>query len=136
MSIDSLKYIYIKKKKSYWITLTNAIRNKILLLVQMLLEQSRTFYFLWWNKSNIKEIKTTLRFACQINISLKITNKTNFLGVPQNFSHWMGDTKKIKLKLLVSFPHENEKQVLHYKENACHSLTLCLLDPQTLVKQS
>ena len=57
----------------------------------MLLEQSRTCYFLWWNKSNIKEIKTTLRFAFQINISLKIINKLKFLGVPGNFPHWMGD---------------------------------------------
>ena len=57
----------------------------------MLLEQSRTFYFLWRNKSNIQEIKTTLRFACQINISLEIINKLKFLGVPRNFSHWMGD---------------------------------------------
>ena len=37
-------------------------------LVQMLLEQSRTFYFLWWNKSNIKEIKT-------INTPLRLPNK-------------------------------------------------------------
>ena len=57
----------------------------------MLFEQSRTFYFLWWKKSNIKEIKTTLRFACQINISLKIINKLKFLGAPQNFSHTMGE---------------------------------------------
>ena len=59
--------------------------------VQMLLEQSRIFYFLRWNKSNIKEIKATLRYACQITISLKIINKLKFFGVPGNFPHWMGD---------------------------------------------
>ena len=51
----------------------------------------RTFYFLWWDKSNTKEIKTTLCFACQININLKIINKLKFLGVPWNFLHWMSD---------------------------------------------
>ena len=56
----------------------------------MLLKQSKTFY-LWRNKSNIKEIKTTFHFACQINISLKIINKLKFLGVPWNFPHWMGN---------------------------------------------
>ena len=54
----------------------------------MLFEQSRIFYFLWWDKSNIKEIKTTLCFACQNNISLKIINKLKFLGAPRNL---MGD---------------------------------------------
>ena len=81
----------------------------MLWLVQILLEQSRRFYFLWWNKSNIKEIKTTPRFACQINISLEIINKLKFLGVPQNFpTRWptCSHTKKIKLKLLVLFPDE------------------------------
>ena len=82
----------------------------------MLLEQLRTFYFLWWNKGNIREIKTTLLFACQIKISLKIINKPKFLGVPQNFPYWMGNTKKrIKLKLLVSFPDEN----LSLKNKSC-----------------
>ena len=82
----------------------------------MLLEQLRTFYFLWWNNGNIREIKTILLFAYQINISLKIINKPKFLGVPQNFPYWMGNTKKrIKLKLLVSFPDEN----LSLKNKSC-----------------
>ena len=80
--------------------------------VQMLLEQSRTFYFLWWNKSNIKEIKTTLRFACQINISLKIIIKiitkifrfhTEFPPLAGRIAHTQ---KKIKLKLWVLFVDE------------------------------
>ena len=99
---------------SYWITLTNGIRNKILLLVQMLLEQSRTFYFLWWNKSNIKEIKTTLRFACQINISLKIIIKIKSLGFRRNFpTRWANcsHTKKIKLKLWVLFLDEIDESL-------------------------
>ena len=57
----------------------------------MLLKQSKTFYFLWGNESNIKDMKNNIRFACQINISLKIINKLNFFGVPRNFPHWMGD---------------------------------------------
>ena len=59
--------------------------------VQMLLKQFKTCYFLWWNKSTIKEITATFYFACQISISLKIINKLKFLGVPRNFPHWMGD---------------------------------------------
>ena len=47
--------------------------------------------FLMVKYSNIEEINTTLCFACQINISLKIINKLKFLGVPQNFPHWMGE---------------------------------------------
>ena len=104
---------------SYWITLTNGIRNKILLLVQMLLEQSRTFYFLWWNKSNIKEIKTTLRFACQINISLKIIIKKKSLGFPRNFPpRWANcsHTKKIKIKLWVLFLNEIDESL---KNKSC-----------------
>ena len=58
----------------------------------MLLKQSKTFYFLWWNKKNIKERKTTSHFSCEINnISLKIINKLRFLGVPPNFPRQMGD---------------------------------------------
>ena len=78
----------------------------------MLLEQSRTFYFLWWNKSNIEEIKATLCFACQINISLKIINKLKFLGILRNPTRWetCPHTKKIKLKLLVLFVDELENK--------------------------
>ena len=85
-------------------------------LVLMLLEQSRTFYFLWWNKSNIEEIKTTPLFACQINISLKIINELKFFGVPRNFYHWMGDLlTQIKLKLLVLLLDE----ILSLKNKSC-----------------
>ena len=104
---------------SYWKNVTNGKRNKALLLVQMLLEQSRAFYFLWWNKSNIKEIKTTLCFACQINISLKIINKLKFLGFPWNFlTRWANcsHTKKIKLKLWVLFLDEIDESL---KNKSC-----------------
>ena len=82
----------------------------------MLLKESKTFYFLWGNKSNIKEIKTTFHFTCQINISLKIINKLKFLGVPWNSPHWMCDLRKgIKLKLLVVFLDE----ILSLKNKLC-----------------
>ena len=84
----------------------------------MLLEQSRTFYFLWWNKSNIKEIKTTFRFACQINISLK-NNKLKFLGFPRNFlTRWANcsHTKKFRLKLWVLFLDEIDESL---KNKSC-----------------
>ena len=77
--------------------------------MQMLLEQSRAFYFFWWNKSNVKEIKTTLCFACQININLKTINKLKYLGVPRIFpAGWATcwHTKKINLKLLAFFLDE------------------------------
>ena len=78
----------------------------------MLLEQSITFHFLSWNKRKIKEIKTTLYFACQINISLKIINKLKFLGILRNPTRWetCPHTEKIKLKLLVLFVDELENK--------------------------
>ena len=99
----------------------------------MLLKQSKTFYFLWWNKSNIKEIKTTSHFACQINnISLEITNKLKFLGVPWKFLRRMGDLPSHKKDWTKTFSYisrrisKSEKQVLRYWENACPSLTFRL----------
>ena len=47
--------------------------------------------FLTVKKCNIKEVKETLRFACQINISVKTINKLRLLGVPRNFPHLMDD---------------------------------------------
>ena len=78
----------------------------------MLLEQSITLHFLSWNKRKIKEIKTTLYFACQINISLKIINKLKFLGILRNPTRWetCPHTEKIKLKLLVLFVDELENK--------------------------
>ena len=72
--------------------------------VQMLLEQSRTFYFLLWNKSNIKEIKTTLHYACQINIRIF---PTEWATCPH--------TKVIKLRLLVWFLDE----IIRLKNKFC-----------------
>ena len=86
--------------------------------MQMLLEQSRTFYFLWWNKSNIRD-KNNTPFACQINISLKIINKLKFLGFPWTFpTRWANcsHTKKIKLKLWVLFLDEIDERL---KNKSC-----------------
>ena len=63
-------------------------------------------------------MKTTLRFACQVNISLKIINKVKFLGLLQGFPKWWvtcPHTKRIKLKLSVLFPDE----ILSLKSKSC-----------------
>ena len=64
------------------LNLTNGIRNKYYDWFKCCLNNPEHF---------VSYVKTTLRFACQINISLKIINKVKFLGVPRNFLHWMGD---------------------------------------------
>ena len=101
---------------SYWINLTNGKGN----------ECYDCFNFLWWNKSNIKEINAILHFAFQINIRLYIINKLKFLGALQNFPNRMGDlpTHKKDLIRTLSFtsrPNSKfEKKVSRHWENALH----------------
>ena len=85
----------------------------------MLFKQSKTFYFLRWNKSNIKEIKTTSHFACQINnISLKIINKLKFLGVPPNFPRQMGGLPTHKEDRTKTFSRIS-RRISKFKNKSC-----------------